>query len=240
MALPMNTMPTFNLTVPSTGKVVRYRPFLVKDEKALMIAQQSEDVLVMVDTLKSVIKSCVVGDLDIDSLATFDIEYMFIQIRGKSVGETVELMFGCDNDHGEQNEKARTKIKLDIASLEVKKVPEHTNKIKLFSDVGICMKYPTIDAAKKLEHVDTENLDGIFEVVADSIDYIFQGDEIFYAKEQKREELIQFLNNLTTEQFVKVQEFFETMPKLSTVVEYKCPLCGKEHRKVLEGLQSFF
>lgn len=240
MALPMNTMPTFNLTVPSTGKVVRYRPFLVKDEKALMIAQQSEDVLVMVDTLKSVIKSCVLGDLDVDSLATFDIEYMFIQIRGKSVGETVELLFGCDNDHGEQNEKARTKIKLDISTLEVKKVPEHTNKIKLFSDVGICMKYPTIDAAKKLESVDTENLDGIFEVVADSIDYIFQGDEIFYAKEQKREELIQFLNNLTTEQFVKVQEFFETMPKLSTVVEYKCPLCGKEHRKVLEGLQSFF
>lgn len=240
MSLPMNTMPTFNLTIPSTGKKVKFRPFLVKDEKALMIAQQSEDVLVMVDTLKSVIKSCVVDNIDVDSLATFDIEYMFIQIRGKSVGETVELLFPCDEDHGEQNEKARSKIRIDISTIEVEKTPGHTNKIELFGDVGMVMKYPTIDSAKKLEHTSMDNMDAVFEVIADSVDYIFQGEELYYAKETKREELLQFLNNLTSEQFLKVQSFFENMPRIRTEVAYNCPVCGKHHVKELEGLQSFF
>ena len=241
MALPVNNMPVFNLTIPSSGKKVKFRPFLVKDEKALMIAQQSEDIMVMVDTLKSVIKSCVVDDIDVDALATFDIEYMFIQIRGKSIGETVELLFPCDEDHGEeQNEKARVKIKIDISTLEVEKSPEHTNKIDLFNNVGIVLRYPTIDSAKKLESIQADNLDGVFDIIADSIEYIFQGEDLFYAKEQKREELLQFLNNLTTEQFMKVQKFFETMPKIKTEVDYNCPVCGKAHHKVLEGLQSFF
>lgn len=240
MALPMNTMPVFNLTIPSTGKTVRFRPFLVKDEKALMIAQQSEDVLVMVDTLKSVIKSCVTEDIDVNALATFDIEYMFIQIRGKSVGETVELLFPCDDDHGEQNEKARSKVKIDISSIQVEKSKDHSNKIELFADVGMVMKYPTIDTAKRLEKSSLDNMDAVFEIIADSVDFIYQGEEIYYAKETKREELLQFLNNLTTEQFTKVQTFFENMPKIKTEVEYTCPVCGKHHVKVLEGLQSFF
>lgn len=240
MALPMNNMPTFYLTIPSSGKKVKYRPFLVKDEKALMIAQQSEDLVVMVETLKGVIKSCVLEDLDVETLATFDIEYMFTQIRGKSVGETVELLFSCDNDHGEQNDKARSKVTLNLSDIEVKKSPEHTNKIELFGDVGVIMKYPTISATKKLEAGGADNIDNVFEVVAESIDYIYQGEDVYYAKEQKKEELLQFLNNLTTEQFIKIQKFFETMPKLSTSVEYKCPICGKEHKKTLEGLQSFF
>lgn len=240
MALPMNTMPTFNLTIPSTGKRVKFRPFLVKDEKALMIAQQSEDILVMVDTLKSVIKSCVIDDIDVDDLATFDIEYMFIQIRGKSVGETVELLFPCDNDHGEQNEKARSKVRIDISTIEVQKSPGHTNKINLFGDVGIALKYPTIDSAKKIEKSALDNMDAAFEIIADSVNYIYQGEELYYAKETKREELIQFLNNLTSEQFMKVQDFFENMPKIKTEVTYDCPVCGKHHVKTLEGLQSFF
>lgn len=240
MALPINNTPVFNLTIPSTGKKVKFRPFLVKDEKALMIAQQSEDVLVMVDTLKSVIKSCVVDNIDVNSLATFDIEYIFIQIRSKSVGETVELLFPCDDDHGEQNEKAITKIKIDISSIKVEKAPGHTNRIDLFNDVGMVMKYPTVDTAKRLEKSNLENTDTIFEIIADSIDYIFQGEELYYSKETKREELMEFLNNLTSEQFTKVQTFFENMPRLKTEVEYNCPICGKHHHKVLEGLQSFF
>lgn len=239
MALPVNNTPIFNLTIPSTEKVIRFRPFLVKDEKALLIAQQSEDVLVMVDTLKGVIKSCVIDDIDVDSLATFDIEYIFIQIRGKSIGETVELLFPCDDDHGDQNDKAVTKIRIDISSIAVEREKTHTNKIELFGDVGVVMKYPTIDSAKKLEKLG-EDLDSVFEIVADSIDFIFQGEDVFYAKEQSRAELLQFLNNLTSEQFLKLQKFFENMPRLKTEVDYKCPICGKEHHKVLEGLQSFF
>lgn len=241
MALPMNTMPTFNLKVPSTGKTIKYRPFVVKEEKALLIAHQSEDLKVMIDTLKSVIKSCVLDDLNVDSLAVFDLEYIFTRIRGKSVGETIELMFQCDNDHGEQNKKAVSKVTVDINAIDVVRGEGHTNKIELFGDVGIVMKYPSIDVARELENQDgTTNVENIFSVIMDSIDFIYQGEDVYYAKDQTREELATFVNNLTSEQFIKVQKFFETMPKLTTTIEYTCPICGKEHKRVLEGLNNFF
>lgn len=240
MALPMMNAPTYTMVVPSSGVTVKFRPFLVKEEKSLLIAQQSEDVKVMVETLKNIIKSCVLDKLDADKLATFDLEYMFTQIRAKSVGEIVELIFPCDEDHGEENEKARTKVSIDLTSLTVEKKPEHTSKIELFGDVGVTMKYPTIDVMKRLEGLDTDDFDKIFSVIAESIDYIYQGDEIYYAKEQKHDELVQFLNNLTSEQFIKVQNFFATMPRIKKEIEYTCPVCGKHHKKSLEGLQSFF
>jgi hypothetical protein len=240
MALPMMNTPTYNMVVPSSGVSVKFRPFLVKEEKALLIAQQSEDLMVMVDTLKSVIKTCVLDNIDVNKLATFDIEYMFTQIRAKSVGEIIELIFPCDNDHGEDNEKARVKVSIDLTTIVVNKEDGHTNKIDLFGDVGVVMKYPTIDVMKKLESLDNDNLDKIFDVVALSVDYIYQGDEIFYAKEQQHEELLQFLNNLTSDQFLKIQNFFATMPRIKKEIEYTCPVCQKQHKKMLEGMQSFF
>lgn len=238
MALPMNSMPTFNMTIPSNGKQVRFRPFVVKDEKALLIAQQSEDMKVMVDTLKAVLSNVLVDKVDVDKLAIFDLEYMFLQVRGKSVGEDVDLFFPCDNDHGELNEKAISKVKIHIPDLEVRRSEEHTNKIKLFGNVGVVMRYPTLDVSEYLN--DLEDIDQIFNLVAESIDVIYEGDEVYHASETSKEELLQFLNNLTSEQFVKIQRFFETMPKLTAEISYKCPICGKEHNKVLEGLANFF
>ena len=238
MALPMMNTPTYNMVVPSSGVSVKFRPFLVKEEKALLIAQQSEDLMVMVDTLKGVVKTCVLDTIDVNKLATFDLEYMFTQIRAKSVGEVIELIFPCDVDHGEDNEKARVKVSIDLTTIQVEKQDNHTNKIDLFGDVGVMMKYPTIDVMKKLD--DSDSIDNIFDVVAMSIDYIYQGEEIFYAKEQKHEEMLQFLNNLTSEQFVKIQNFFDTMPRIKKQIEYTCPVCQKEHKKMLEGMQSFF
>ena len=240
MALPMMSAPTYTMVVPSSGVSVKFRPFLVKEEKALLIAQQSEDIGVMIQTLKGIINTCVLDTLDVDKLATFDLEYMFTQIRAKSVGEIIELIFPCDIDHGEDNEKARVKVSIDLTTLVVEKDPNHNNKINLFGDVGVVMKYPTMDVMKRLENLDTNDLDKVFSVVADYIDYIYQGEEIFYGKEQKHEELLQFLNNLTSEQFVKVQQFFATMPKIKKEIEYTCPVCQKHHRKMLEGMQSFF
>jgi len=240
MALPMMSAPTYTMVVPSSGVSVKFRPFLVKEEKALLIAQQSEDIGVMIQTLKGIINTCVLDKLDVDKLATFDLEYMFTQIRAKSVGEIIELIFPCDIDHGEDNEKARVKVSIDLTTLIVEKDPNHNNKINLFGDVGVVMKYPTMDVMKRLENLDTNDLDKVFGVVADSIDYIYQGEEIFYGKEQKHEELLQFLNNLTSEQFVKVQQFFATMPRIKKEIEYTCPVCQKQHRKMLEGMQSFF
>jgi hypothetical protein len=179
-------------------------------------------------------------DIDANKLATFDLEYMFTQIRAKSVGEIIELIFPCDNDHGEDNEKARVKVSIDLTTLQVEKDPSHVAKIDLFGDVGVVMKYPTIDIMKKLESLDEDNLDKIFDVVALSVDYIYQGEEIFYAKEQKHEEVLQFLNNLTSDQFLKIQSFFATMPRIKKEIEYTCPVCQKQHKKMLEGMQSFF
>jgi hypothetical protein len=240
MALPMMSTPTYAMVVPSTGETVKYRPFLVKEEKALLIAQQSEDVVTMIETLKKVVKSCVQDQLDVEKLATFDLEYMFTQIRGKSVGETVDLIFACDIDHGELNEKAKSTVTIDLSTLKVEKSADHTNKIELFGTVGVVMKYPTVDVIKKLEGFDTNDLDTVFDIMALSIDYIYDGDNLFYAKEQTQAELLQFIENLSSEQFAKVQKFFETMPKITKQIEYDCPICSKHHVKVLEGLQSFF
>ena len=240
MALPIMNTPVYTMTVPTSGVSVRYRPFLVKEEKALLIAQQSEDVKVMIETLKNVIKSCVQDNLDVEKLAVVDLEYMFVQIRGKSVGETIELSFGCDTDHGEQNEKAKSTVTIDVSTISVETGEGHTNKFDLFDNVGVVMKYPTVDILKKLEGIDSSDIDKVFEVIALSIDYIYQGDEIFYSNEQGKDEMLQFVNNLTSEQFVRIQSFFETMPKLRKEIQYDCPVCGRHHVKLLEGLQSFF
>lgn len=237
MALPMNNTPTYTLVLPSTGKEVKYRPFLIKEEKALLLAHQSEDPKVMVESLKGVIKSCLKDDTNVETFATFDIEYVFTQIRAKSVGEIAELLIKCDTC---EDEKAVAKVEIDLTKIQVAKNPEHTNKIELFDDVGILMKYPTIDLIKKLENVDNTNLDEAFGIIVECIDAVYDSAQVYYAKEQSREELLQFLNNLSSEQFQKVQKFFETMPKMSQAVDYKCPVCGKEHHKVLEGLNSFF
>lgn len=240
MALPIMNTPTYNLVVPSTGEKIKYRPFLVKEEKALLIAQQSEDVEVMVDSLKQVIAGCVLDKIDVSSLATFDIEYIFTQIRAKSVGEIVELLFPCDEDHGEDQDKAKLKISIDLTNLQVEFPPEHSRKIELFGDVGVIMNYPSFDVMSKMENLNLEDVDAIFDVIASSIDMIYQGEEIHYAKEQSKEELLEFLYNLTNEQFAKLQHFFAKMPKISKTVEYNCPICAKHHSVTLEGMQSFF
>ena len=237
MALPINTAAQYNLVIPSTGERVKYRPFLVKEEKALLLAQQSEDPITMVDTLKNIIASCVTGDYKVDNLATCDLEYIFTQIRGKSVGETVDLLFPCDVC---EDEKAKVKISFDITKIQVEKSPEHDKKIDLFGDVGVVMRYPTIQTISRLENMKADTIDDIFDIVAGCIDFIYQGDEVFYGKEQSKEDLLEFLNNLTSEQFKKIQKFFETMPRLKQEVDYNCPVCGLHHHKVLEGLQSFF
>jgi len=240
MALPMMTAPTYNMVVPSTEASVRFRPMLVKEEKALLIAQQSEDPAVMIETLKGVIKSCVLDTIDVEKLATFDLEYMFMHIRGKSVGESIELSLTCDEDHGEQNNKAVVNYTINIEDIKVVKNSEHKNKVHLYGDVGVVMKYPSVQDLKKMQETDDDDLDRIFDIMAVAIDYIYDGNQIYHAKEQKHEELLAFLGNLTSDQFIKVQKFFETMPKLSYTAKYECPVCHKKNERILEGIQSFF
>ncbi len=237
MALPIQTTPTYSVEVPSTKEKFKFRPFLVKEEKALMLAQQSEDANVMTDTLKSIIESCAKSKIDVDTLATFDLEYIFCQIRAKSVGEIIELIFFCDDC---KNDKAAVKLGIDITKIAVKFKDGHNKKIELFDDVGIVMKYPTLEVLNKILKSDITDADEITEIITGCIDYIYNTEEVFYAKEQTKEELINFIENLTTEQFNKLKLFFETMPRLEEPVRYTCPVCAKDHNKILTGLTNFF
>jgi len=237
MALPIMKTPLYNVTIPSTKQEVQFRPFLVKEEKALLLAQQSEDSKVMVNTLKSIISGCIQADINIDNLAIFDFEYLFTQIRAKSVGEIVELLFLCDTC---DDEKAKAPVKMDISKFEVKFPENHSNKIELFDDVGVVMKYPSIDTIEKIDEATNGNIDSIFDVVAGCIDYVYNNEEVFHTKDQTKEEVLEFLESLTQQQFSKIEAYFDVMPKMSQKIEYDCPVCAKHHDKVLEGLQSFF
>jgi ribosomal protein L44E len=239
MALPKQNTPIYTIEIPSSKQKFKFRPFLVKEQKALLLAQQSEDMNVMVDTLKQVIESCSQAKVDVDKLAIFDLEYIFSQIRAKSVGEKVELFFFCDTC---EDDAAKVKITIDLTQLQVEEFDGHTSKIELFDDVGVVLKYPSIDVVKKIEMIGrgTSEIDMVFDVIVECIDYIYDTNEVYYAKEQTKEELSSFINELTSEQFTKIESFFETIPKLRKQVDYKCPVCGKAHNKVLEGLDSFF
>lgn len=236
MALPIQNPITYKLKVPSTGKEIKFRPFLVKDEKSLLLAQQSEDVDVMLETLKNVIRNCTNNSVDPDNLAIFDVEYIFAKIRAKSVGETSEMIFRC----GHCNEKDNTvKITIDISTLEVDRVEGHTNKIHLYDDVGVIMKYPTLDVLKSLEN-GSNSPDDTFNVIKQSIECVYNGEEIFYTKDQTDQELTDFVESLTNQQFNKIEDFFKTMPKFRKLIEFECPACKTQNRTYIEGVQNFF
>ena len=237
MALPIMKTPTYEMTIPSTKQVVKYRPFLVKEEKALMIAQQSEDPATMVNTLRGVIDACTFGKVDVSKLAMFDIEYIFVQLRAKSVGEISELIFSCKQCG---DPKAKMKIGIDLTQLEVKFDPEHRTDIQLFDNVGVKMKYPSIATVNKLKHASNEDVDSIFGIIIDCIDSIYDDENIYSAAEQSKEELTEFINNLTQDQFAKLQKFFETMPKLEKTIEFDCPVCKFHHVQTIQGLEGFF
>lgn len=237
MPLPTMSTPTYELTVPSTKQKIKYRPFLVKEEKALMLAQQSENQLTMIDTLKSIIKECTFGKLDVDKLAIFDIEYIFVQLRAKSVGEISELIYSCMQCG---DPKAKMHINVDLTKLEVVFNPEHTKDILLFDDVGIKMKYPGMSALSRNVGVTEGSIEFLDNMIIDSIDCIYDDNSVYVAAEQTREELEEFINNLTQEQFSKIENFFDTMPKLEKKLEFDCPVCKYHHLKTIQGIDDFF
>lgn len=236
MALPMYKHPTYTLKLPATGKEVKYRPFLVKDEKNLLLAQQSEIEMNMLDTLKNVIKDCIVSkDVDVEQLPIFDLEYIFTQLRTKSVGENVELLFTCSNT--ECKEQTKISFKID-PKLEI---PEgHSCKIDLFDDVGVMMKYANVEMLRDIAKLDLNNPDQIVQLIAKSIDYIYDAESVYPSKEQTEADLVKFIEGLPRTPTEKIRLFFETTPKLQQVVEYDCPACSKHNEYTVEGIESFF
>ena len=231
MSLPKQTLPIFNAVIPSTKKKVKFRQFTVKEEKILAQAQQSEDLEVITNAIKEVVSSCVEGINDIDDLALFDIEYLMTKIRAKSVGEYVDLSMECEADPKHK----RIPLRINLDEIEVTFHKDHSTKIDLYDDVGVVMRYPSLKNLKNFEEAD-----GI-DVIINCISHIYTQEEIFDAKEQTKEELSDFLSNLTSKQMNKIEDtFLKTIPTFEKNITYACSECGHTHEKILKGLANFF
>ena len=237
MPLPKISTPTYELELPSTGKKIKYRPFLVKEEKILIIAMESEDEKQITNAIKEVISSCIITrGVKIDQLSTFDIEYLFLNIRGKSVGEEVEVMVTCPDDGETQ---IPTVINLD--EIKVQKGKNHTRDIKLDDELILRMKYPSLEEFIKNNFSGEEvTVDNTFDLIASCVEQVYSEEESWSAADCTKKELTQFLEQLSSKQFKEIENFFDTMPKLSHTVTVTNPKTGVESDIVLEGLTAFF
>lgn len=238
MPLPKIATPTYELELPSTGQTIQYRPFLVKEEKLLVIALESEDTKQITTAIKSVIKNCILTkNIKVENLPTFDIEYLFLNIRGKSVGEEIEVNIICPDD-----EITQVPVKINLDDIKVQKNEDHTNRIKVDSHIMMEMKYPSLDQFIKnnFDFNDKNAMEQSFELIGSCIDKIYTEDEVWSSADVSKKELIEFLESMNSSQFKDIEKFFETMPKLSHKISVKNPKTEVESEVVLEGLASFF
>jgi len=242
MPLPKISTPTYELELPSTGKPIKYRPFLVKEEKVLILALESQDVKQITLAIKSVLKDCIqTRGVKIEDLPSFDIEYIFLNVRGKSVGEAIDLVVTCSDD-GE----TQVPVKIFVDEVKVQKDPEHTTEIRIDDNIVVKMKYPSLDQFIKNNFDFTTGGESVstiersFDIISSCIDSIFSGEEAWAASDCTKKELIEFIESMNSEQFKKIEGFFETMPKLSHTFSVTNPKTKAENTVTLEGLTSFF
>jgi DNA-directed RNA polymerase subunit M/transcription elongation factor TFIIS len=241
--LPKIDVPIYNVELPLSKKKIRYRPFLVKEEKLLMMAMEANDVKGITMAIKQIANNCILDEIDIDDLPVTDIEFLFLQLRARSVNEIVELSYKCNNTIAdvEGNEKTCDHIvKIDFNIFDIKPTfdEKHTNKIELSPELGVVMRYPTFESIELIE--DESDVNKVFSILDTCIDYIYDKDNIYYAKDTTKEELREFIEGMTREQFEKVKNFFDTMPQLKKRVDFKCGKCGYSENIEVEGLQNFF
>lgn len=233
MTLPVLNTPKYQLEQPSTGEKITYRPFLVKEQKVMMIAQESGDTKQVINSIGEIVKTCTFGKISHpEKLPTFDLEYMFLIIRAKSVGSTIDLKITCPDDGETQVDH-----QIEIDDIKVIKTEGHTNEIMLTDDVGIVMKYPTMDMVSGFAMDDVKETELSFGLIRNSIKSVFDKEQTY--DEMKKEELDEFIEQMNTEQFDKLSNFFQTMPKLSHTVKIMNPNTEVESEVKLEGLQSF-
>jgi hypothetical protein len=238
MPLPKISTPTYELELPSTGKKIKYRPFLVREEKILILALESEDEKQIATAIKNTLKDCIqTRGIKVENLPTFDIEYLFLNIRGKSVGESVELIVTCPDD-GETT----VPVKVYIDEINVTKEKNHSPDIDLDGNLTLRMKYPSLDqfVSSNFSFDEREDLDKSFEIIGSCIDVIFNEDDAWSTSDVTKKELMTWMDGLNSAQFKKIEEFFSSMPKLSHTIKVTNPKTKVESEVVLEGLQSFF
>ena len=236
MALPKLTTPTYELEIPSTDEKIKFRPFLVKEEKILMMAMESKKSADIVQAVKEIVEECTFNKINISDMPMFDIEYVFLQIRSKSVGEVSKIRVLCPDDG-----KTYANLDLDLNEVKVQVGDDHTNKIELNNGMGIIMKYPTIDSFKE-SGIQDINASNMLEVIGGCILQIYEeeGKKVYDPKDQTKKELTDFIEQLTTDQFKHVQKFFDIMPKLKHEITVKNPKTKKENKITLTGLNDFF
>ena len=237
MALPIVETATYELTLPSKDVKIKYRPFLVKEEKVLLQALESNENIELVSALKQVCHACTFGSINIDELPTFDLEYIFLQIRAKSVGEVVTLKLLCPDDN-----KTYAEVEVDLSKVEVHVDEDHTNKIVIDEkkNIGIIMSYPTINSIDPTVDVKGMKTKQMFDLLVNSIYQIYEGDKIHTPSDYSKEELNKFIESLDSKAFQNINNFFDTMPKLKQEVELENPKTKVKSKRTLQGLQDFF
>jgi hypothetical protein len=236
MALPKLDVPIYEMVIPSTDEKIKYRPFLIKEEKILLIAMESGENEDIIQAVKQIVSECIFNKVKLGDMPMFDIEYMFLQIRSKSVGEVSKLKVLCQDD-----KKTYATVEVDLTEIEVQVDDSHTNKIELSDEMGVIMKYPSIDSFSTagIAEITASNM---LDVIVACISQIYdkKGEEVFDAKDSTKAELIEFVEQLNTKQFQDIQKFFDTMPKLRHEITVVNPKTKKESKIVLSGLADFF
>lgn len=241
MPLPSISTPTYELVLPSSGKKIKYRPFLVKEEKILIIALESQDTKEITNAIKQVLKDCILTrGVKVEELPTFDIEYIFLNVRGKSVGENIDLIITCYDD-----EETTVPVTVFIDEVQVQKDPEHSPDIKLDDSLTLRMRYPSLDQFIRnnfdfASDQDSDSIEKSFEIIADCVDMVYTEEDSWAASDCTKKELISFIESMNSSQFKKIEKFFETMPRLSHEIKVKNPKTGVVNEVTLEGLSSFF
>ena len=238
MPLPKIATPTYELELPSTGQSINYRPFLVKEEKLLVLALETEDTKQITTAIKNVLKNCVLTKgIRVDQLPTFDIEFLFLNIRGKSVGEEIEVNIICPDD-----EETQVPVTINLDDIGIQKNDTHSNQIKLDKDLMMELKYPSLEQFIKnnFDFDDANAMDQSFDLIAACIDKIYTADEVWAVADCTKKEVKEFLEQMNSSQFKEIEKFFETMPKLSHTVKVTNPKTKVKSDVVLEGLASFF
>jgi len=240
MALPKIDTPIYDLTLPLSKKEIRFRPFLVKEQKNLLMAMEANDKESIEKNVKQVLINCTLTEgIDIEKLPVIDVEFYFLNLRARSVGEVIENNYRCDNEVEGKPCGNIMKTTLNILEIQVENAQEDKSVIQLTDTIFMKLRYPEYSLLKKITKLqDVSNI--AFEMVADCVEYIFDGEQYYYANEVSSQEMIEFIENLNQQQFAKVEDFFSDMPKLEKKLEIKCSKCGFEHKIEVQGLENFF
>jgi hypothetical protein len=243
MALPKIDVPIFDVKLFSTNKKVKFRPFTVKEEKLFLIASETDEPQSTITTIKQVLNNCILDDTDIESLPLFDIEMLFLNLRARSISEIVSLKYKCNNNIVEEDgkeHKCNNQVEIDVNVLDI--VPEvgenHSNKIEINSKLGLVMKYPKMDVMANMDK--QENIDSVLNLIVGCIDYIYDDEKLYYAKDSTTEELVDFLETLQSKDLENIKQFFDTMPKMKKTLDFSCRKCGYQEKIDVEGIQNFF